>query len=106
MNYPSRWIFGVCVLVALLGPGSAYASTLVATDGTSLLDADRVVSAGHGHSGDHGTTLHRGTNTPGAVAAFAHFLGLRRPSRAPGIPLTPDGAPLGNLFQFDSVRRM
>ena len=106
MNYPSRWIFGVCVLVALIGPGSACTSTFMAADGTSLLDADCVVSARQCHSGDHGTTLHRGIHTPGSSAAFAHFLGLRCPSRLPGIPLTPDGAPLGNLFQFDSVRRM
>jgi hypothetical protein len=106
VNYPSRWIFGVCVLVALIGPGSACTSTLIAADGTSLFGADGVVSVGHFHPGDHGTSLHRGHNTPGSFAAFAHFLGLRCPSRLPGVPLTPDGATLGNLFQFDSVRRM
>ena len=106
MNSPSRWIFGVFVLVALAGPGSAYASPLATVDGTSFMGAEQVVSAAVGHPGDLGTRLHHGHVTPVSSAAFALFLGLRSPSRVPGKPLTPDGAPLGNLFQLDSVRRM
>jgi len=106
VNSPSRWIFGVFVLVALVGPGSAYASPLATVDGPSFMDVEQVVSAPVGHSSDLGTRLHAGHVTPVSSAAFAFFLGLRRPSRVPGKPLTPDGAPLGNLFQLDSVRRM
>ena len=106
MTIPSRWIVGVFVLVALTGPGSAYASTLATAHGTSSMDAEHVVSATIGHSGDRGTRLDCGNDAHGSLAAFALFLGLRCPSRVPGEPLTPDGAPLGNLFQLDSVRRM